>query len=45
MNPDDEVLDPIDPPDNTGTGTNIEADPTAGEETAQAPAINPPDNT
>ena len=44
MSPDNEPIS-IDPPDNTSDGTTIEADSTAGEEVAQAPAINPPDNT
>lgn len=42
MNPDDEPLEPIDPPDNTGGGSNAnESDP----DDAQALAIDPPDNT
>jgi hypothetical protein len=41
MNPDNEGLEPIDPPDNTGTVTEV--DPDASE--AQAMAIDPPDNT
>ena len=42
MNPDNEPLEPIDPPDNTGGGSNVEEDPDAAE--AQARAIDPPDN-
>ena len=34
-------LEPIDPPDNTGGGTSPEADPG----TTDAQAIDPPDNT
>ena len=42
MNPDDEPLEPIDPPDNTGGGSNAsESDP----DDAHALAIDPPDNT
>lgn len=43
MDPDNEALNPIDPPENTGGGTTAaEPDLTAGEE---ALAIDPPDNT
>ena len=41
MNPDNEPLEPIDPPDNTGGGSAVEEDPDAE---AQA-MIDPPDNT
>ena len=45
MSPDDEPLEPIpiDPPDNTRTGSSADADPDASE--AKALAIDPPDNT
>ena len=44
MNPDDEPLEPIDPPDNTGGGRNaVEEDPDANK--TQARKIDPPDNT
>ena len=43
MNPDMEPLEPIDPPDNTGGGSNLEDDADASE--AQALPIDPPDNT
>jgi hypothetical protein len=45
MSPDNEPLEPIpiDPPDNTRTGTNAEADLTAGETAPRK--IDPPDNT
>lgn len=43
MNPDNEPLEPIDPPDNTGGGSSAEEDPDASD--AQAMAIDPPDNT
>ena len=43
MNPDDEPLEPIDPPENTGGGSNLEEDPDAGD--AQPRAIDPPENT
>ena len=42
MNP-DEPLEPIDPPDNTGGGSDAGADPDTAE--AQLRKIDPPDNT
>lgn len=47
MNPDNEPLKPIDPPDNTGGGRiaiDDDANPDASEAQARA-AIDPPDNT
>ena len=41
MNPDNEPLEPIDPPDNTGGGSNAEEEPVGDE----ALAIDPPENT
>ena len=46
MNPDNEPLEPIDPPDNTGGGRiAVEDDSDADASEAQALAIDPPDNT
>ena len=42
MNP-DEPLKPIDPPDNTGGGSNLETDPDSAD--VQPRKIDPPDNT
>ena len=42
MNP-DEPLKPIDPPDNTGGGSDLEPDPDSAD--AQLAPIDPPDNT
>jgi hypothetical protein len=42
MNPDNEPLEPIDPPDNTGGGSNADDAEPVGEE---ALPIDPPDNT
>ena len=39
----DEPLKPIDPPDNTGGGSNLETDPDSAD--AQPRKIDPPDNT
>jgi hypothetical protein len=44
MNPDDEPLEPIDPPDNTGGGSNVEEDPDTADVQPRR-AIDPPDNT
>ena len=38
-----EPLKPIDPPDNTGGGSNLDADPDTAD--AQPRKIDPPDNT
>ncbi|HET9479973.1 MAG TPA: hypothetical protein VFT44_21915 [Pyrinomonadaceae bacterium] len=43
MNPDNQPLEPIDPPDNTGGDSDAEADPVTTE--AQPRKIDPPDNT
>ena len=43
MNPDNEPLEPIDPPDNTGGGSDAGTDPVAAD--VQPRKIDPPDNT
>ena len=43
MNPDNEPLEPIDPPDNTGGGSDDEAGPVNAD--VQPRKIDPPDNT
>jgi hypothetical protein len=43
MNPDNQPLEPIDPPDNTGGGSDAGTDPVTAD--VQPRKIDPPDNT